>query len=148
MIVKTYFNKQKAKSKKQKSQNQPMSDYKKYSIWSDSHNLTLEVYLLTKKFPKEELFGITSQIRRAISSVPTNIAEGCGRSSDLDFRRFLIIAHGSATEVEYLLFLSLELNYISTDEHNNLNVKIEILRKQLHTLIKKLTLSNEPKAKS
>jgi four helix bundle protein len=125
-----------------------MRDYKKYSVWSDSHNLTLEVYLLTKKFPKEELFGITSQIRRASSSVPTNIAEGCGRSSDLDFRRFLIIAHGSATEVEYLLFLSFELNYISEEQYGNLNYKIEILRKQIHTLIKKLALSDEPKTKS
>ncbi len=115
-----------------------MRDYKKYTIWSDSHYLTLEIYLITKKFPKEELFGLTSQIRRAMSSVPTNIVEGCGRGSDLDFRRFLIIAHASATEVEYLLFLSLELDYLSKETYKNLNDKIEILRKQLHTLIKKL----------
>jgi len=125
-----------------------MRDYKKYSIWNDSHKLTLEIYLLTKKFPKEELFGITSQIRRAVSSVLTNIAEGCGRSSDLDFKRFLIISHGSATEVEYLIFLSFELNYISEEEYIDLTGKIEILRKQIHTLIKKIALSVEPKAKS
>ena len=125
-----------------------MRDYKKYSVWKDSHNLTLEIYLLTKKFPNEELFGITSQIRRAISSVPTNIAEGCGRSTDLDFRRFLTISHGSATEVEYLIFLSFELNYVSEEEYIDLTSKIEILRKQLHTLIKKIALSVEPKAKS
>ena len=125
-----------------------MRDYKKYSIWNDSHKLTLEIYLLTKKFPKEELFGITSQIRRAVSSVPTNIAEGCGRGSDLDFKRFLIISHGSATEVEYLIFLSFELNYISEEEYIDLTGKIEILRKQIHTLIKKIALSVEPKAKS
>jgi len=125
-----------------------MRDYKKYSIWNDSHKLTLEIYLLTKKFPKEELFGITSQIRRAVSSVPTNIAEGCGKNSDLDFKRFLIISHGSATEVEYLLFLSFELNYISEEEYIDLTDKIEILRKQIHTLIKKIALSVESKAKS
>ncbi len=125
-----------------------MRDYKKYSIWNDSHKLTLEIYLLTKKFPKEELFGITSQIRRAVSSVPTNIAKGCGRSTDLDLRRFLIISHGSATEVEYLIFLSFELNYISEEEYIDLTGKIEILRKQLHTLIKKIALSVVPKAKS
>ena len=125
-----------------------MRDYKKYSIWSDSHKLTLEIYLLTKKFPKEELFGITSQIRRAVSSVPTNIAEGWGRRSDLDFKRFLIISHGSATEVEYLIFLSFELNYISEEEYIDLTGKIEILRKQIHTLIKKIALSVEPKAKN
>jgi four helix bundle protein len=125
-----------------------MRDYKKYSIWNDSHKLTLEIYLLTKKFPKEELFGITSQIRRAVSSVPTNIAEGCGRNSDLDFKRFLIISHGSATEVEYLIFLSFELNYKPEEEYIHLTGKIEILRKQIHTLIKKIALSVEPKAKS
>jgi four helix bundle protein len=125
-----------------------MRDYKNYSVWNDSYKLTLEIYLLTKKFPKEELFGITSQIRRAVSSVPTNIAKGCGRSTDLDLRRFLIISHGSATEVEYLIFLSFELNYISEEEYIDLTGKIEILRKQLHTLIKKIALSVVPKAKS
>jgi four helix bundle protein len=116
-----------------------MRDYKKYTIWKDSHLLTLSAYKITKAYPKEELFGLTSQLRRAMSSVPTNIAEGCGRLSDLDFRRFLIIAHGSATEVEYLLFLSLELGYLSNEPYKDLNDRIEILRKQLHTLIKKLS---------
>jgi four helix bundle protein len=116
-----------------------MRDYKKYTIWQDSHLLTLSVYKITKAYPKEELFGLTSQLRRAMSSVPTNIAEGCGRLSDLDFRRFLVIAHGSATEVEYLLFLSLELGYLSNDTQKELNDKIEVIRKQLHTLIKKLS---------
>ncbi len=116
-----------------------MRDYKKYSIWKDSHALTLSIYKLTKNYPKEEVFGLVSQLRRAMSSVPTNIAEGCGRLSDLDFRRFLIIAHGSATEVEYLLFLSLELEFISNSDYNNLNEKIITLRKQIHSLIKKLS---------
>jgi four helix bundle protein len=116
-----------------------MRDYKNYSIWKDGHSLTLSIYKLTKNYPKEELFGLVSQLRRAMSSVPTNIAEGCGRLSDLDFRRFLIIAHGSATEVEYLLFLSLELEFISNDDYNNLNEKIITLRKQIHSLIKKLS---------
>ena len=106
------------------------------------------IYNLTKQFPKEELFGLTSQLRRATSSIPTNVAEGCGRESDADFRRFLVIAHGSATEVEYLLFLSFELNYISKEEYLRLNDLIEILRKQLHTLIKKLPISKEPKVKN
>ena len=95
-------------------------------------------YKLTKQFPKEELFGITSQLRRATSSIPTNIAEGCGRESDADFRRFLIIAHGSATEVEYLMFLSSELDYVTKIEFQEFTEKVIILRKQLRKLIDKL----------
>ena len=125
-----------------------MRNYKNYTVWQNAHQLTLLIYNLTKQFPKEELFGLTSQLRRATSSIPTNIAEGSGRESDADFRRFLIIAHGSATEVEYLFFLCFELNYFSNEEYLRLNEIIEILRKQLHTLIKKLAISKETKAKS
>jgi len=96
------------------------------------------VYKLTKLFPKEELFGITSQLRSATSSIPTNIAEGCGRESDADFRRFLIMAHGSATEVEYLIFLSTELDYFSNTEFEEFTEKVVILRKKLRKLIDKL----------
>ena len=115
-----------------------MKDYKQYSIWQDSHLLTLAIYSVTKEFPKEELFGLTSQLRRAMSSVPTNIVEGCGRESQLDFRRFLVIAHASATEVEYLLSLCHELEYMQTKDYEDFNAKIIILRKQLRTLILKI----------
>jgi four helix bundle protein len=115
-----------------------MRDYKKYTIWQEGHQLTLSTYKLTHKFPKEELYGITSQIRRAVSSIPTNIAEGCGRETDLDFRRFLIIALGSATEVEYLLLLCFDLSYINESEYTEANTKIIVLRKQLRNLIDKL----------
>ena len=115
-----------------------MRDYKKYTIWREGHKITLAVYALTHRFPKEELYGITSQLRRAISSVPTNIAEGCGRDTDLDFRRFLVIALGSATETEYLLLLSFELNYIEETIYFEVNTQIITLRKQLRNLIDKL----------
>jgi four helix bundle protein len=115
-----------------------MRDYKKYTVWQDSHQLTMITYKLTKQFPKEELFGITSQLRRATSSIPTNIAEGCGRESDADFRRFLVMAHGYATEVEYLIFLSFELDYVSRTEFDEFTEKVIILRKQLRKLIDKL----------
>ncbi len=105
-----------------------MRNYKNYTVWKGGHFLVTEIYNSTNSFPKNEIFGITSQIRRAMVSVPTNIAEGCGRETDNDFKRFLVIAHGSATEVEYLLFLSRELNYISNDEFLDLNEKIIILR--------------------
>ena len=115
-----------------------MRDYKKYTVWQDGHQLTMITYKLTKQFPKEELFGVTSQLRRAASSIPTNIAEGCGRESDADFRRFLVMAHGSATEAEYLIFLSSELDYVSQTEFIDFTEKVIILRKQLRKLIDKL----------
>lgn len=71
-----------------------MRDYKKYTVWELGHEITLETYKLTKNFPNDENFGLTSQMRRASSSIPANIAEGCGRESDAEFKRFLIIAQG------------------------------------------------------
>ena len=115
-----------------------MRDYKKYTVWNEGHLLVLEVYKITNSFPEDELYGLSSQIRRAMVSVPTNIAEGCGRETDKDFKRFLVIAHGSATEVEYLLFLSNELNFVKNKEYLELNKRIIILRKQLHKLIIKI----------
>lgn len=129
------INQLEAKSQLPKTRSKKMRDYKNYTVWQESHQLTLIAYQLTKSFPKEELFGITSQLRRATSSVPTNIAEGCGRESDADFRRFLIMAHGSATEVEYLIFLSAELNYVSKSEFDEFTEKVIVLRKQLRKLI-------------
>ena len=73
-----------------------MRDFKKYDIWKLSHVFTLKTYELTKSFPKDEIYGLTSQLRRASSSIPTNISEGCGRDSDAEFNRFLTIALGSA----------------------------------------------------
>ncbi|AWG20502.1 four helix bundle protein [Flavobacterium faecale] len=115
-----------------------MRDYKKYTVWQDGHQLTMMIYKLTAMFPNEELFGVTSQLRRAAASIPTNIAEGSGRESDADFRRFLVIAHGSATEVEYLIFLSVELNYISKVDFEQCNDRVIVLRKQLRKFIDKL----------
>jgi four helix bundle protein len=115
-----------------------MKDFRKLKVWEQSHSLTLEVYKLTRDFPKEELFSITSQLRRAIVSIPTNLAEGCGRGSDKDFKRFVQIAMGSASESEYLLLLSQELDYISSKEFNKLLSEIQEIKKMLSSLISKL----------
>jgi four helix bundle protein len=80
-----------------------MRDFKEYKVWEKSHYLALEVYRVTATFPKEELYGLTSQIRRASTSIPANIAEGCGRSGNTELARFLQIAMGSASELEYHL---------------------------------------------
>ncbi|HSQ44269.1 MAG TPA: four helix bundle protein [Ginsengibacter sp.] len=83
-----------------------MRNFQELTIWQRSHSLTLKVYSITNTFPKDELFGIISQMRRSSSSIPTNIAEGCGRNSNPEMKRFLIIATGSTSELEYQLILS------------------------------------------
>ena len=115
-----------------------MRDFKKYDIWKLSHSFTLEVYSLTKTFLKEEIYGITSQIRRASSSIPTNINEGCGRDSDAEFNRLLTIALGYATESEYLIILSKELNYIDLSSFEKLNSDINIIKQKNYSLKQKL----------
>ena len=115
-----------------------MCDYKKYDIWKLSHFLTLEIYKITEGFPKEEVFGLASQIRRASSSVGINIVEGCGRGSDEDFKRFLRNASGSAFEVEYILLLSKDLNYISEEKFLELSPKAEELKIKISKLILKI----------
>lgn len=115
-----------------------MRDFKKYDIWQLSHLLTLEVYKLTSLFPKEEMYGLTSQIRRATSSIPTNISEGCGRNSDKEFNQFLNIALGSANETEYLLILSKDLNYISEEQFSDVDSKINTIKSKIYKLKEKL----------
>lgn len=115
-----------------------MRDFKKYDIWKLSHLFTLEIYSITNSFPKEELFGLTSQIRRASASIPTNISEGCGRDSDAEFNRFLTIALGSANEVEYQILLSKDLKYISDGLFIQLDEKINTIKRKIHTLKQKL----------
>ena len=108
-----------------------MRDFHNLLIWKRSHQLTLDIYKVSQSFPKEELFGLTSQIRRAVSSVPTNIAEGCGRNSNKDFAHFLQIAIGSASEVEYELLLAHDLQYINKDEYERLINETVAIRKMI-----------------
>lgn len=115
-----------------------MRDFKKYDIWKLSHVFTLKIYDLTKFFPKDELYGIVSQIRRASSSIPTNISEGCGRTSDAEFNRFLTISLGSASEVEYLIILSKDLNYIDENSFIELNQEINTIKRKIYSLKQKL----------
>ncbi len=115
-----------------------MRDFKKYDIWQLSHSLTLETYKMTFSFPKEELYGLTSQLRRAVSSIPTNISEGCGRQSDKEFNQFLNIALGSACETEYLLILSKDLSYISEETFEVLNKQINTIKSKIYKLKDKL----------
>ena len=115
-----------------------MKDFKNLKVWNKSHKLTLKIYEITRTFPVEELCGLKSQMRRASVSIPTNIAEGCGRNSDAELARFLEIAMGSASELEYLVLLSKELHFFDDNVYNTLIVEIIGIKQMLATLIKKL----------
>ncbi len=115
-----------------------MKDFRKLKVWERAHHMILKIYKVTEKFPREELYGLISQIRRAGVSIPTNIAEGAIRSSDADFARFLYIALGSTSELEYLILLSQDLKYIKSELYNELNNEINEIKKMLIALIQKL----------
>ena len=115
-----------------------MKDFRDLIVWSKSHELTLKVYKLTEKFPKEEMFGLKSQIRRASSSIPANIAEGCGRSGNGDFARFLYNGMGSTCELEYHLLLSKDLGYIPVDDHKKVDADVVEIKRMLSSLIAKV----------
>jgi four helix bundle protein len=115
-----------------------MSDYKKLKVWEDAHKFTVDIYNITKKFPNNEQYGLTSQIRRSSSSIPTNIVEGCGQLDNGNLIRFLGIAKGSAFETEYQLLLSKDLNYITNEEYKFLITKIQSIIHMLIALIKSL----------
>lgn len=119
-----------------------MKDFKSQVIWQRSHKLTVEIYKETKKFPQEEIYGLTSQIRRAVSSIPTNIAEGCGRRTNAELANFLNIASGSASEVEYELLLAKELGYITVEQCDLWTNDICELRSMTAAYMKKLKTDN------
>lgn len=116
-----------------------MKDFRKLTVWQKAHRLTLKVYEATRKFPKEELYGLTSQMRSSSSSIPRNIAEGCGRGTDADFGRFLQMAMGSACELEYDTVLSRDLGYLDLDEYEDLSRDVTEVKRMLASLILKLT---------
>jgi len=115
-----------------------MKNFRKLNVWKNAHDLTLRLYQITSSFPDNERYGLISQIRRACVSIPTNIAEGCGRNSDAELSRFLQIALGSASEIEYLILLSSELKLIDQDLSPDLNSKIQEIKRMLTSFIKKL----------
>jgi four helix bundle protein len=115
-----------------------MKDFRTLLVWRKAHELTLKIYKITRTFPKEELFGLTSQMRRSSSSIPTNIAEGCGRGSDKEFHRFLQIAFGSLGELDYQLILATDLGFIGTDPEAETRLILVEVRKMLATLIRKV----------
>ena len=113
-----------------------MKNHKDLEVWKKSVAFVTEIYRISKSFPKEEIYGLTSQLRRAAVSIPSNIAEGAARQSNKDFERFLFISLGSISEVETQLIISKNLEYLNENEFETLQNKLIEMRKMLLGLIK------------
>lgn len=115
-----------------------MRDFKTLKVWERSHQLTLPVYQASGGFPREEIYGLTSQMRRASASIAANIAEGCGRGSEADFARFLQMAAGSASELEYHAILVRDLKFLDGPIYENINQEVTQIKRMLTAFIKTL----------
>ena len=117
-----------------------MQDFKNLKVWEKAHLFTLRVYEVSKRFPKEEIYSLTNQLRRAAASIPANIAEGCGKKGQNELAHFLNIALGSSNEAEYFLLLSKDLNYLTIDDHDKLHFLINEVKAMLISLIGKVRI--------
>src|SRR5215471_11265675 len=115
-----------------------MQNFRDLKVWHKAHALTLAIYTATTDFPAVERYGLTSQMRRAAASIPANIAEGCVRSSDADFARFLYVALGSASELEYFALLARELEFLDEASYEQTNADAQELKRMLTALIARL----------
>jgi four helix bundle protein len=115
-----------------------VKNFRELKVWEKSHALALATYKASAKFPKSELFGLTNQIRRACVSTGSNIAEGCGRGSDPELARFLQIAMGSASEMEYQFQLAHDLGYLSPTDYRQLDQSIVEVKRMLASLIQRV----------
>jgi four helix bundle protein len=123
-----------------------MRNFREYDIWKEGIQITKEVYLLTKDFPDQEKFGLASQLQRATVSIPSNIAEGASRKSEVDFARFLEMALGSVFELETQLIIAKELGYTNSESINELLLNIYQIEKKLNSFITKIrNNSKKPK---
>jgi four helix bundle protein len=115
-----------------------MKDFHKLKVWEKAHNLALKVYLATHDFPKDEIYGLTSQMRRSSASIPTNIAEGCGRNSKAETIHFFNVATGSSSELEYQLILAHDLHYLEDKLYIELSAQLIEVRQMLYAFSQKL----------
>ncbi len=119
-----------------------MQDFRELKVWRKSHELTLSIYQVARGFPRDELYGLTGQARRASVSIAANIAEGCCRSGDPEFRRFLQISMGSASELEYCLLLARDLRFLDEASHSRISTDVREIKRMLASLIRKLGAGN------
>jgi four helix bundle protein len=113
-----------------------MQDFHKLVVWQKAHAWVLQVYRLTKRFPDDERFGLTSQLRRAAASIPANLAEACGRGGKLEFSRFVQIAMGSAAEAEYHVLLARDLGYLNREDYDSVGAAVVEIKRMLASLLK------------
>ena len=125
-----------------------MKDFRDLEVWRKAHLATLAVYRSTTDFPKEELYGLTSQMRRCAASIPANIAEGCGRRGNGEFHRFLQIAMGSASELEYHVLLSHDLGLLEKERFLELTFQVQEIKKMLAALIRRVDAERAHSASS
>jgi len=115
-----------------------MKDFRQLKVWDRAHQLTLAIYQVTATFPPDETYGLTSQMRRAASSIPSNIAEGCGREGDAELSRFCLMARGSASELEYQILLARDLNIIESRQYEQLTQQAVEIKRMLTVFVQKL----------
>ncbi len=118
-----------------------MRDFHKLDVWQKAHDLTVEVYQKTASFPRDEIYGLTNQIRRAAVSIPANISEGCGREGEPELARFLQIAMGSVSELSYELELARDLGYLIPEGYQPLADNLQEIGKMLNVLIQRIRSS-------
>jgi len=118
-----------------------MKDFRSLKVWEKAHALTLMIYKSTEEFPKQELYALTNQIQRAAVSIPANIAEGCGKDSDAELKRYFSIAMGSSSELEYLILLAHDLGYLQQAAYQSMENDLIEIRKMLNAFIQKLKTS-------
>ena len=115
-----------------------MKDFRQLKVWERAHQLTLAIYRVTATFPRDETYGLTSQMRRAASSIPSNIAEGCGRDGDSELSRFCVMARGSASELEYQILLAQDPELIPLKEYEKLTQQTVEIKRMLTVFVQKL----------
>jgi four helix bundle protein len=115
-----------------------MKDYRDLKVWERAHAVTLEIYRVTMRFPREELYGLTSRMRRCSASIGANIAEGCGKRSNAEFQRFLQIASGSASELDYHLLLARDLKLLIDTDYDRVVRELSVMRRMLTALLQKV----------
>ena len=125
-----------------------MRNFRELRVWDEAHKLTVQLYQDTEDFPRKEMFGLTSQIRRAAASIGANLAEGCGRQSEGEFSRFIQIAMGSASELEYHLLLSRDLAFLTKSAYEKAQTQLTRVRKMLASLLQTVQSSRTSAAKA